>query len=122
VVPRFITAIRAGEPVPIYGDGSQSRDFTYVANVVEANVLAADAGDVSGSVLNVATGQPTSVNALADRIGAVLGLPVEKEYFPERAGDVYASWADIRQARRLLAYEPKISLDEGLRLAADALA
>jgi nucleoside-diphosphate-sugar epimerase len=122
VVPRFITAIRAGEPVPIYGDGSQSRDFTYVANVVEANLLAADADEVSGSVLNVATGQPTSVNSLADRIGAVLGRPVEKEYFPERAGDVYASWADIRQARRLLAYEPKISLDEGLRLAADALA
>jgi nucleoside-diphosphate-sugar epimerase len=122
VVPRFITAIRAGEPVPIYGDGSQSRDFTYVANVVEANLLAADADDVSGSVLNVATGQPTSVNALADRIGAVLALPVEKEYFPERAGDVYASWADIGQARRLLGYEPKVSLDEGLRLAAEALA
>jgi UDP-N-acetylglucosamine/UDP-N-acetyl-alpha-D-glucosaminouronate 4-epimerase len=122
VVPRFITAVRAGEPVPIFGTGSQSRDFTYVENVVGANLLAADAEGVSGSVLNVATGEATSVDELADRIGRILGLPVEKEYLPERAGDVYASWADIREARRLLGYEPTVSLEEGLRLAADSLA
>jgi UDP-glucose 4-epimerase len=122
VVPRFITAVRAGEPVPIFGNGSQSRDFTYVENVVEANLLAADAEGVSGSVLNVATGEATSVDELADRIGGILGLPVEKEYLPERAGDVYASWADIREARRLLGYEPTVSLEDGLRLAADSLA
>jgi UDP-glucose 4-epimerase len=122
VVPRFITAIRAGQPVPIYGDGSQSRDFTYVENVVRANLLAADATGVNGSVLNIATGQATSVNELADRIGVVLGLSVHKQYLAERAGDVYASWADIGLARRLLGYEPTVSLDEGLRLAADALA
>jgi len=122
VVPRFITAVRAGEPVPIFGDGKQSRDFTYVANVVRANLLAADKEGVSGSVLNVATGQATSVNDLAERIGAVLGAPVEKEYLPERTGDVYDSWADISEARRLLAYEPTVSLDDGLKLAAEALA
>jgi UDP-glucose 4-epimerase len=122
VVPRFITAVRAGEPVPIFGTGSQSRDFTYVENVVGANLLAADAKGVSGSVLNVATGEATSVDELADRIGGILGLPVEKEYLPERAGDVYASWADIREARRLLGYEPTVSLEDGLRLAADSLA
>jgi UDP-glucose 4-epimerase len=122
VVPRFITAVRAGEPVPIFGNGSQSRDFTYVENVVEANLLAADAEGVSGSVLNVATGEATSVDELADRIGGILGRPVEKEYLPERAGDVYASWADIREARRLLGYEPTVSLEDGLRLAADSLA
>ena len=122
VVPRFITAVRAGEPVPIFGDGKQSRDFTYVANVVRGNLLAADKEGVSGSVLNVATGQATSVNDLAERIGAVLGAPVEKEYLPERTGDVYDSWADISEARRLLAYEPTVSLDDGLKLAAEALA
>jgi nucleoside-diphosphate-sugar epimerase len=122
VVPRFITAVRAGEPVPIYGDGRQSRDFTYVENVIGANLLAADADGVSGTVLNVATGKATSVDELADRIGGVLGLPVRKEYLAERAGDVYASWADIGAARRLLGYEPTVSLEQGLRLAADALA
>jgi len=122
VVPRFITAVRAGEAVPIFGDGRQSRDFTYVANVVRGNLLAADKEGVSGSVLNVATGQATSVNDLAERIGAVLGAPVEKEYLPERTGDVYDSWADISEARRLLAYEPTVSLDDGLKLAAEALA
>ena len=88
VVPRFIAAVDAGEPVPIYGDGEQSRDFTYVDNVVEANVLAADAEDASGEVLNVATGTSRSVNALADTIGEVLGKPVEREYLDPRTGDV----------------------------------
>lgn len=121
-VPRFIAAIDAGLPVPIFGDGRQSRDFTYVANVVEANLRAAEAEgeDVSGAVVNVATGRPTSVEELADTIGAILGRPVEKAYFPERAGDVRDSWAEIGQAGRLLAYEPRVQLEEGLRLAAEA--
>jgi len=121
VVPRFIAAIDAGEPVPIYGDGEQSRDFTYVDNVVEANVLAADAAEASGAVLNVATGQSRSVNALADTIGEVLGKPVEREYLPPRAGDVRDSWADVDAAQRVLGWEAHVGLDEGLRLTADAL-
>jgi UDP-glucose 4-epimerase len=121
VVPRFIAAIDAGEPVPIYGDGDQSRDFTYVDNVVEANVLAADAAEASGAVLNVATGQSRSVNALADTIGEVLGRPVEREYLPERTGDVRDSWADIAAAQSVLGWEARIGLDEGLRLTAEAL-
>ena len=84
--------------MPIYGDGEQSRDFTYVENVVDANVRAADAPEASGHVINVATGEPRSVNALADTIGEVLGKPVEKEYLPPRTGDVRDSWADV--ARR----------------------
>jgi len=120
VVPRFIAAIDAGEPVPIHGDGEQSRDFTYVDNVVEANVLAAEASEASGQVLNIATGEPRSVNELADTIGDVLGKPVEKEYLPERTGDVRDSWADVAAARRLLGWEPRVALEEGLRLTAES--
>jgi UDP-N-acetylglucosamine/UDP-N-acetyl-alpha-D-glucosaminouronate 4-epimerase len=120
VVPRFIAAIDAGEAVPIHGDGEQSRDFTYVDNVVEANVLAAEAAEASGRVLNIATGEPRSVNALADVIGEVLGKPVEKEYLPERTGDVRDSWADVAEARRLLGWEARVALEEGLRLTAES--
>jgi UDP-glucose 4-epimerase len=120
VVPRFITAIADERPVPVYGDGEQRRDFTYVANVVEANLLAAEAENVSGAVINVATGRGVSVNQLADAIGAMLGVAVEREYQPERAGDVRDSWADVTRAWELLGYEARITLEDGLRLAAEA--
>jgi UDP-glucose 4-epimerase len=121
VVPRFIAAVRNGQPVPIHGDGEQSRDFTYVANVVDANVLAAQVDGVGGTILNVATGRALSVNRLADAIGEMLGLPVEKEYLPLRAGDVRDSWADIGRARDLLGYEPAVGLEDGLRLMVEHL-
>jgi UDP-glucose 4-epimerase len=120
VVPRFITAIADGRAVPVYGDGEQRRDFTYVANVVDANLLAAEAANVNGKVLNVATGRATTVNELADAIGGMLGLPAERELYPERTGDVRDSWADVTRARELLGWEARIGLDDGLRLAADA--
>ena len=120
VVPRFITAIADGRPVPVYGDGEQRRDFTYVANVVEANLLAADAPNVTGKVLNVATGRATTVNELAEAVAALLGLPVERELYPERTGDVRDSWANVTRARELLGWEARVGLDDGLRLAADA--
>ena len=122
VVPRFIDAVRAGRPVMIHGDGTQSRDFTYVSNVVDANLLARDADRVNGAVLNIATGRQLSVSQLADAIGETLGLPVQKEYLPQRAGDVRDSWADCSEARRLLGYEPGVVLEEGLRRAAEYLA
>ena len=118
VVPRFLEAIDRGEPVPIHGDGTQSRDFTYVANVVEANLLAADREGAGGTVLNIATGRQASVNELADAIGAVLGKPVEKQYLPVRTGDVRDSWADVGEAKRVLGYETGIGLEDGLRLTA----
>jgi UDP-glucose 4-epimerase len=121
VVPRFIRAIAAGEPVTVYGDGEQSRDFTYVDNVVGANLLAADAGGVSGEIVNVATGGSTTVNQLADTIGRLLSRPVEKVFEPERQADVRASWASIEQARRLLTYEPRVDLEEGLTHTSDFL-
>ena len=89
VVPRFIRAIAAGEPVTIYGDGEQSRDFTYVDNVVGANLLAGDAAEVSGEILNVATGGSFTVNALAEAIGALLGKDVDKSYEDAREADVH---------------------------------
>ncbi len=121
VVPRFIHSIAHGEPVTIYGDGEQSRDFTFVDNVVRANLLAADAEGVGGEILNVATGGSVTVNALADTIGKLLGKPVEKSYEPARDGDVLASWADVSEARRLLGFEPEVDFEDGLRRAADHL-
>jgi UDP-glucose 4-epimerase len=121
VVPRFIRAIAAGESVTVYGDGEQSRDFTYVDNVVGANLLAADVAGVSGEIVNVATGGSTTVNQLADTIGRLLSRPVEKVFEPEREADVRASWADVEQARRLLAYEPRVELEDGLMRTADFL-
>ena len=115
VVPRFIRAIATGEPATVYGDGEQSRDFTYVDNVVDANLLAADAASVRGEIVNVATGGSVTVNELADTIGRLLGRSVEKTYEPEREADVRASWADLAEARRLLGYEPRVELEDGLR-------
>jgi UDP-glucose 4-epimerase len=120
VVPRFITAIADGRPVPIYGDGEQQRDFTFVSNVVAANLLAAEADGVSGSIVNIATGRATSVNELAEAIASILGLAVEKELHPARTGDIRDSWADVTRARELLGWEPRVGLDDGLRTAAEA--
>jgi len=121
VVPRFISAVAQGKPLMIYGDGTQSRDFTFVDNVVDANLLAADTEGVSGAIVNIATGRQLSVNDLAETIGRILDLPATTEYLPARPGDVRDSWADLSEAKRLLAYEPRIELEEGLRRTAEAL-
>ena len=115
VVPRFVTAIDAGRPVEIHGDGEQSRDFTYVGNVVDATVRAGDAAGASGEIFNVAAGSPASVNLIADTIGEILGKPVERRHLPSRAGDIRNSWADLSKSERMLGYAPKIALDDGLR-------
>jgi nucleoside-diphosphate-sugar epimerase len=119
VVPKFIASIAAGEPVPVDGDGEQSRDFTFVDNVVAGNLLAADASDASGAVLNVATGERTTLNELMDVLGELLARPVEREERPPRAGDVRHSWADVDAARGLIGYEPRVSLRDGLQRAVD---
>ena len=121
VVPLFVTAIAAGEQITIFGDGEQSRDFTYVGNVVDATLKAADAPGASGRMFNIASAAPASVNRVADLIGELLGKPVERRHLPPRAGDIRDSWADISAAREVLGWEPKVSLEEGLRLTADSL-
>jgi nucleoside-diphosphate-sugar epimerase len=121
VIPLFITAIAAGEPVTIHGDGEQSRDFTFVGNVVDATLRAADAPGASGRIFNVAAGAPATVNRLADQIGQILGKPVERTFAPDRAGDIRHSWADLGAARETLGWEPAITLEEGLRITVEAL-
>jgi UDP-glucose 4-epimerase len=121
VIPLFLARIAAGEPITINGDGEQSRDFTYVANVVDATIRAAEAPGVSGNLLNVAASAPVTVNELANTIGRILDRPVEKLFAPPRAGDIRDSWADISAAREALGWEPAVGLEDGLRLTAEAL-
>jgi UDP-glucose 4-epimerase len=121
MVPLFITAIARGEPVTIFGDGEQSRDFTYVENVVDATLRASEAEGASGRIFNVAAGSPASVNAVADAIGRILDRPVERRHAPPRPGDIRDSWADVTEAERVLGYRPSIDLEEGLRRTIESL-
>jgi UDP-glucose 4-epimerase len=120
-VPLFITAIAAGEPVTIFGDGGQSRDFTYVANVVDASIMAADAPGANGLIFNVAAGAPHSVNELADTIGSLLERQVDRRHGEPRPGDIRDSFADVTAARETLGWEPRVGFEDGLRLTAEAL-
>ncbi len=121
VIPRFITALLRGEPPTIYGDGEQTRDFTYVGNVVAGNLLAAEApaAQAAGEVFNLAAGQQTSLNELVRLLQELMGQAVEPVYTAPRPGDIRHSLADISKAHRLLGYEPGISFLEGLRLTVD---
>lgn len=115
VIPKFITAYLRDEPPTIYGDGQQSRDFTYVENVVSANLLACTAPDeCAGKVFNVACGERLTLLDLADTIKTALGATAEPVHVPERAGDVRDSLADITQAQKFLGYEVKVPFAEGI--------
>ncbi len=121
MVPLFVTAIAAGRPVTVYGDGEQSRDFTYVANVVDATMRAADAAGANGRIFNVAAGSPATVNTVAETIGRIVDKPVERVFAPPRPGDIRDSWADVTAAREVLGFEPSVDLEEGLRRVVDHL-
>jgi nucleoside-diphosphate-sugar epimerase len=121
VIPLFITAIAEGRPITIDGDGEQRRDFTYVSNVVEGTILAADAKAANGRIFNVAASAPASVNHVAELIGEILGKDVKKEHAPPRAGDIRDSWADITAAREAFGWEPSVGLEDGLRRTVGAL-
>lgn len=114
VISLFASAIQQGRAPVIYGDGEQTRDFTYVANAVEGVLAAVDAPDVSGTVINVATGRRISLNALLDVMNRVSGTSVRAEYREPRVGDIHDSQADIGRAQALLGYTPRTSLEEGL--------
>jgi nucleoside-diphosphate-sugar epimerase len=116
VISRFISALLRGEQPVIYGDGEQSRDFTYVANAVDANLRAAETTTGVGQVINVANGERITLNQLLDTLKQITGKPeVDAEYRETRVGDVRHSLADISRAREHLGYEPQVGLEEGLR-------
>jgi len=120
VIPRFITRLLVNETLVVHGDGEQSRDFTHVENVVEANLLALRATEASGNVCNIGCGERISLNKLIDLLEEILGVEANVYYTAFRPGDVRHSLADITLARRLLAYEPKIMVKDGLRRTVDA--
>lgn len=116
-IPAFVTAILKDQSPTIYGDGRQSRDFTYIDNVVEANLLAARVNKTSGEVINIACGQAVTVNEIIDMINASLGKNVKPIYTDPRPGDVKHSLADITAATNLIGYKPVISFEHGLQKA-----
>jgi nucleoside-diphosphate-sugar epimerase len=115
VISLFATALLEGRQPVIYGDGEQTRDFTYVANVVDGVLRACEAPDAAGQVINVATGGRISLNELLRVMNRIVGTQIEPIYKEERAGDVRDSQADVTKAKRLLGYTPIVSLEEGLR-------
>jgi nucleoside-diphosphate-sugar epimerase len=119
VISLFITALLAGKAPTIYGDGGQTRDFTYVANVVDGVLRACTAPGASGEVINVATGGRISLNELFATLQKIIGGSQRPEYLPERAGDVRDSQADIGKAQRILGYSPVVTFEEGLRRTVD---
>jgi nucleoside-diphosphate-sugar epimerase len=119
VIPRFIHALLSGDRPMIYGDGEQTRDFTYIANVVDGNLRAITAADAPGQTVNLATGRRISLNQLANTLGEILGLPVEPQYLPARPGDIRDSSADIQRAKQVLGYTPIVDFYDGLEKTVD---
>ncbi len=114
VIPKFMQAALERVPAVIYGDGEQSRDFTFVSNVVEANLLAMKALGISGRVFNIACGQKISVNELLSRLQEISGIRIPPRFEPARSGDIRHSLSSIAQARAHLGYEPRINFQDGL--------
>jgi nucleoside-diphosphate-sugar epimerase len=120
VISRFIDSLVSGEQPVIFGDGEQSRDFTYIENVVNANLLASETAKGIGQVINVGNGQRTTLNELLSELKSLLGKSdVVADYRPTRSGDVRHSLADTQRARDLLGFEPTVGLKEGLQRTID---
>ena len=121
VIPRFLTALIEKRRPIVFGDGEQTRDFTYIANVVQANLLAASSSEAVGYALNIGCGEQISLNTVLRLAGELLGVTVDADYREPRPGDVRDSCADINLAQRLLGYRPSVSFHEGLARTLDAL-
>ena len=121
VIPKFIRLAMRGDPLPVHGDGLQSRDFTYVENVVDANLLAADA-DAAGAVVNAGAGDRHTLLDLIEQVGRILGRSPQIVHEPPRAGDMRHTQADISLASRLLGYAPRVDFATGLRRTVEAMA
>ncbi len=121
VVPKFIHLVLSHSRPTINGDGSQTRDFTYVENVVQANLLACEREGVAGKVFNIATGQQVALIDMLRTVERITGIEVVPEFRPRRMGDVEHSLAAIDEARRVLGYEPTVTLEEGLRRTVQAV-
>ncbi len=119
VIPRFITALGNRKPPIVYGDGEQTRDFTYISNVVEANIRAARAEAAAGEVINIATGRQVSLNEILSILRSILRTDIEAVYSNPRSGDIRHSVADISKSKELLDYVPTVSLEEGLRISVE---
>ena len=115
VIPKFIDALLQGSPPIIFGDGEQSRDFTYIENVVQANLLAMSAEHLHGEAINIACAERTSLNQLVNVLRKILGSKLSSVYEEPRKGDVRHSLADIRKGKELLNYEPKVEVAVGLK-------
>ena len=115
VIPKFITLLQSGQAPVVHGDGEQSRDFTYIDNVVHANLVAATNGPGDGSAFNIAFGEQYSLNDLLGMLREELGTDLQAEYGPDRPGDVKHSLADIARAREVIGYAPAVSFRDGLR-------
>jgi nucleoside-diphosphate-sugar epimerase len=119
VIPKFTRMLLDGQPPTIYGDGSQSRDFTYIDNVIHGLMLAADAPDASGHTLNLATGGRITLLELVDALNELLGTNLAPVFLDPRPGDIKHSRADVAKAKALLGYEPLVSLADGLARTVD---
>jgi UDP-glucose 4-epimerase len=119
VIPRFSTRLLAGKPPIVYGDGEQTRDFTFVTNVVDANWKAATCAGVAGEAFNIGCGTQTSLNQLIEKLNNILGIRLEAKYESVRKGDVRHSAADVSKATKMLGYLPSTSLETGLQRVLD---
>ena len=115
VIPKFIHCILHNEQPPIFGTGKQSRDFTYIDNVVQANILAATTPNLKHEVLNVANGKDNTVLYLVDALNKLIGKNIKPKFLPVRAGDVFRTLADISKIKKVLGFKPAVNFDEGLR-------
>ncbi len=114
VVPKFINCLLKNEPPPIYGDGNQERDFTFVDNVVDINIACLIKENIAGDVFNVGAGSPNSINDLLDNLKKIIGSKIQPEFRPSRPGDVRKTHADISKAKKILGWQPKVNFRQGL--------